>query len=134
MKTRKQRRHQRNKVYLLVYFLSVVTITILWALTGDWVRYYKLSRDRAIAVGRIAGTEAAYSVGGQEYTVSLPTLFFYSKYSVEVIYHPSNPRIACVCDPQESLKTEGWWVLLIALGFSLFILVGYHHFRKDYWD
>ena len=134
MKTRSQRRRKRIQVYLLVYFLCAVVASLLLALTGNWVKYFKLSRDNRSVVGRIVGREVQYTVEGQTYVTDMSAMIIYSTYSTAVHYYPPNPHIACVCDPQESLAAESWWVLSLSFGFSLFILFGYHHFRKDYWD
>ena len=134
MKTRRQRRRKRIQVYLLAYILCVVVTSLLLALTGDWIKYFKLSRDNRTIVGRIVGREVQYPVEGQTYTTDMSAMIIYSAYSVTVHYYPPNPHIACVCDPQESLAAESWWVTLVASGFSLLVLFGYHHFRKDYWD
>ncbi len=134
MKTRSQRKNNRIQVYLRVYLLCVMATMLTLALTGEWIKYFKLSRSNLSTVGRIVGREVQYTVEGQNYTTNLSTLFISSRYSVTVFYHPPNPQIACACNPQESLTSESWWVLLLGLGFSLLVIFGYHHFRKDYWD
>lgn len=136
MKTRKQRRNKRMQIYLLVYFLSFFASLIFVAVTGDWSSYYRLEKRGVATTGKILSDSkhALFRVEGRDYYAGLPLLYSLSDYSVTVVYDPQNPQVACVCVPRDSLASESWWVLLVSALFALFILWGYHHFRKDYWD
>ena len=134
MKTRTQVRKRKFYSYLSVFGLTMLATVITLMLSGDWSRYYKLNKEFAVANGWVVGRFAKFSVKDKKFETTLPIGYIYSRISAEVKYFPPNPQIACVCNPSESLEQENWFMMLEGLVVSLFVLWGYHHFRKDYWD
>jgi hypothetical protein len=124
------------QIYLLVYFLSFFASLIFILVTGDWGSYYRLEKRGVATMGKILADrkQALFRIEGRDYYAALPLIYSFSDESVTVVYDPQNPQVACVCVPIESLGNESAWILFKSLLFALFILWGYHHFRKDYWD
>lgn len=134
MKTRNKLARQKLRIYLLVFVCTFLATTITLVFSGDWSRYYKLNRSHAVTAGFVNGRIAKFSVNNKSYETSISFGAILSRISVEVKYYPTNPSIACACNPADELQKESWVVLLIGLMLSVFVLWGYHHFRKDYWD
>lgn len=126
-------------MYLTVFVTSFVLVASVWAIFGDWMKYFRLSKSGQwtsgvrIGDGRIA-VEHWISKNGYLTETGFLNSQFNSKDTVAIVYLPTNPQIACACDPHESLRNLTYTIALWSSLVALLVTFGYHHFRKDYWD
>jgi hypothetical protein len=145
MKTRAQYFKRRVILYAGVFLSSFLLVATVWAINGDWMKYFRLSRSgkwtegKRIDANRI---EVEYWISKSGY-ITQPGLFNFELNSgvgdqrnrvVPVVYWPANPQVACACEPRESLRNMSYNVALWTSFIALMVTFGYHHFRKDYWD
>lgn len=144
MKTRALYFKRRAILYLTVFLTSFVLIATVWAMYGDWVKYFRLSRSgkwttgKRIDGGRIEAenwiSKDGYLVQSVQHNIESNSDVTIPVLDVPVVYWPTNPQIACACDPRESLRNVTYTIALWASLIALLGTFGYHHFRKDYWD
>ncbi len=131
-------------LYCGVFLASFVLVAVVWAIFGDWMRYFRLSRSGQWTTGEVIDSnhfEVKYIIDDRGFITRYGYVIFESKINsrapnkeVPVVYLPSKPQIACACDPQESLGNLTYTIALWSSLVALLVTFGFHHFRKDYWD
>jgi hypothetical protein len=144
MKTRAQYFKRRVVLYSVVFLNSFVMVATVWAIYGDWMKYFRLSRSGKWTEGKRIGVDKIQvenwvgenglitqsSIVSIEVNSSIDNI----DTTVPVIYLPSNPKIACACNPVEALRDATYAVAIWSSLIALLLTFGYHHFRMDYWE
>lgn len=144
MKTRAQYFKRKAVLYLGVFLSSFVIVASVWAMYGDWMKYFRLSRSGKWTTGKEigAGKIQVENWMGENGLITQPLLLSIESNgdshaqdaNVPVVYFPPNPKIACACNPTDELLHTTYVVALWSSLIALLMTYGYHHFRKDYWD
>ncbi len=119
-------------------------VALVWGIFGDWMKYFRLSRSGQWTTGKRIDTshiEVESWISKEGYLTESGILnsglnsdLGIQNSNVPIVYWPTNPQIACACDPRESLWNVTFTVAIWSSLIALLVTFGYHHFRKDYWD
>ncbi len=144
MRTKRQYSSQRVKIYLTFYLLSFSLLATVWALTGNWLKYYQLKNYGVSVSGKFISAsnyQVEYWVGNDRYVIQYADNLYESNSNlsdlgteIPVVYLPKKPQTACACNPTEAFNNATLTVVICSSVIALLLAWGYHHFRKDYWD
>ena len=144
MRTKRQYSSQRVKAYLIFYLGSFALLATVWALTGDWLKYYQLKNYGVSVSGKFISAsnyQIEYWAGNNRYVIQYADNLYESNSNlsdlgaeIPVVYLPQKPQTACVFNPTEAFNNATLTVVIWSSVMALLLTWGYYHFRKDYWD